>query len=260
MNEIIEKDIEIHGNNFYYLESGKGDPLVLLHGATTTAKTDWINHIPILMNHFQVFAPDLRGHGGSSNHPEGSLKPQALAQDIVAFFQALDIESPLICGWSLGGQIALEIGIQFPDIPKALIAGGVMFEPTEGFNYTLFELFGINGPRDIDFEKLSENLPVYVSSLEKNHSNWKELLNQLSVAWCDKGIFPRSNIKRIENPVLLILGDRDHTTSVEHAVQMYRMIPNSQLAIFPQATHSLPSEFVEMFCDVILNFWNQISQ
>ncbi|MFW9914583.1 MAG: hypothetical protein ACFFGZ_03140 [Candidatus Thorarchaeota archaeon] len=47
MTEIVEKDLEIEGENLHYLESGKGDPLILLHPVTVTAKTQWINHIPL---------------------------------------------------------------------------------------------------------------------------------------------------------------------------------------------------------------------
>ncbi|MFX0062449.1 MAG: alpha/beta fold hydrolase [Candidatus Hermodarchaeota archaeon] len=256
---MIEKDIEIEGENLHYLESGKGDPLVLLHPVTVPAKAQWINHIPLLANQFHIFAPDLRGHGGSSNNSQGSMKPQDLMQDIIAFIQALNIEKPLICGWSLGGQIALEIGIKLPDIPKALIVGGVMYEPTEGFN-SFLEVLGVIGPSNIDFEKMTNNLPDFVSSLKKLHLDWKELLNKVSESWFDKESFPRQRIEKIENPVLLILGDRDHIINVEHVVQMYRMIPNSQLAIFPNSGHSLPDTSVKMFSDTIVSFWKQIKK
>ncbi|MFX0113281.1 MAG: alpha/beta fold hydrolase [Candidatus Hodarchaeota archaeon] len=259
MTGILEKDIEIEGENLHYLESGKGDPLILLHPVTVTAKTQWTNHLPLLANHFRVLAPDLRGHGGSSNNSHGPMKPQDLMQDIIAFVQALNIEKPLICGWSFGGQIALEIGIQFPTIPNALISGGVMYAPTEGYISTL-KSWGINGQGDVDFEVFMTNFPNAAPFLEKIHSDWKELFMQLSKMWYapDNFVFPGQKVKTILNPVLLILGDRDSIINVEHAVQMFRMIPNSQLAIFPNRDHDLPNYSVKMLCDTILTFWKQI--
>ncbi|MFX0174581.1 MAG: hypothetical protein ACFE9L_22110 [Candidatus Hodarchaeota archaeon] len=59
MTEIEEKDIEIEGENIHYLESGEGDPLILLHPVTVIAKTQWSNHIPLLANDFHIFALDL---------------------------------------------------------------------------------------------------------------------------------------------------------------------------------------------------------
>ncbi|MFX0174580.1 MAG: alpha/beta hydrolase [Candidatus Hodarchaeota archaeon] len=98
------------------------------------------------------------------------MKPQDLAQDIIAFIQALNIEKPLFCGWSLGGQITLEIGIQFPNVSKALITGGVMFDPTEGYISTL-KSWGINGLGDVDFEVFTTNFPSTAPFLEKIHSD-----------------------------------------------------------------------------------------
>lgn len=189
------------------------------------------------------------------------MKPQDLMQDIIALVQALSIEKPLICGWSFGGQIALEIGIQFPTISKALIAGGVMYGPAEDYMATL-KSWGINGSGDVDFEAFMTKFPNAAPFLEQIHVDWKELFIQLSKMWYapDNVLFPGQKVKAILNPVLLILGDRDPIINVEHVVQMYRMIPNSQLAIFPNADHDLPANSVKMFCDTILSFWEQIKQ
>lgn len=91
--------------------------------------------------------------------------------------------------------------------------------------------------------------PVYGSEY------WKELLTKISNMWFDKEGFPHENIKMIKEPVLIVVGDRDEAISVEHATEMYRMIPNAQLAILPNAGSSLSREKYEIFSKLIINFF-----
>ena len=51
---------------------------------------------------------------------------------MAALVQALDLHKPLICGYSDGGQVALEIGMRYPDLPQALVIGGAYIELHRG--------------------------------------------------------------------------------------------------------------------------------
>jgi pimeloyl-ACP methyl ester carboxylesterase len=70
-----------------------------------------------------VFTPDSRGHGRTDN-PSGEISYRVLADDIAALVRALDLHKPMIAGYSDGGQVALEIGLRYPDLPRCLIVGG----------------------------------------------------------------------------------------------------------------------------------------
>ena len=121
--------VQANGLNMYYEECGHGQPLILLHGGTETSQM-WQPFLSSLAPHFRVIAPDSRAHG-RTNNPNGELSYQLMADDVVAFIQALHLTKPLVFGYSDGGQIALEIGMRYPHLTAALILGAAWYEFTE---------------------------------------------------------------------------------------------------------------------------------
>src|SRR5687767_3848021 len=114
--------IHANGLDIYYQEHGQGQPLLLIHGGTLSGDS-WQPYRAAFAQHFRVITPDSRGHGRTAN-PTGTMSFGLLADDMVALVQALDLHQPLICGYSDGGQVALEIGMRYPDLPQALVIGG----------------------------------------------------------------------------------------------------------------------------------------
>jgi pimeloyl-ACP methyl ester carboxylesterase len=105
--------IEANGLRVYYEVCGEGEPLLLIHGGTATSQS-WTSHLPAFTEHFRVFAPDSRGHGRTDNP----------ADDVAALIKALGLQRPLVLGYSDGGQIALELGMRYPGLARALVLGG----------------------------------------------------------------------------------------------------------------------------------------
>ena len=108
------KSIRANGLEIHYRELGQGPPLVLLHGGTLTSGS-WASHLPIFAERFRVLAPDSRGHGKTRN-PAGHLSYRQMADDIAAFIEALGLEKPMVLGYSDGGQVALELGLHYPEL------------------------------------------------------------------------------------------------------------------------------------------------
>ena len=102
--------VEANGLKIYYEEYGSGEPLVLIHGGTVNSSM-WETQVPVFAQHFRVITPDSRGHGRTDN-PRGELSYRLMAEDAAAFIKALGLTKPLICGYSDGGQITLEIGMR----------------------------------------------------------------------------------------------------------------------------------------------------
>ena len=113
--------VQANDLNIHYERRGVGEPLILLHGGTLTGKM-WEPYLPALSQHFEVITPDSRGHGKTDN-PAQTLSYRAMADDVAAFIQALGLSQPLISGYSDGGQIALELGMHYPNLVKGLIVG-----------------------------------------------------------------------------------------------------------------------------------------
>ncbi len=127
------------GADLYYETCGAGKPLVLLHGNGETHAI-FKKAIPVLAKQFTVYAIDSRGHGKSSMVSE--LHYADMAQDIYEFICGLQIDSPIVYGFSDGGIIALLLGIQYPKLLSGIVASGVNANP-KGIKSIWLALFKI---------------------------------------------------------------------------------------------------------------------
>ena len=134
---------QVNGLKMYYEESGSGQPLILLHGGTVTSKM-WEAHIPIFARYFRVIAPDSRGHG-RTNNPAGELSYRSMADDVVALIHTLDLDRPLICGYSDGGHFALEVGMRYPDLAAGAGSRRGIAQNIRGI-YPIVERIGVRWP------------------------------------------------------------------------------------------------------------------
>jgi pimeloyl-ACP methyl ester carboxylesterase len=227
--------------NIYYEEYGTGRPLVLLHGGTQTGAS-WREFLPLLTPHFRVFTPDSRGHG-RTNNPALELSYRLMAADIAGFIQKLGIESPFILGYSDGGQIALQMAMDYPGLTRAFAAGGIYYQLT-GPIVKFIKSLGFVSPGVLDFDIMARLDPEFADSLRADHVSssdpeyWKILLEQLSRMWWTPLDYTEEDFKKITEPFLVLAGDRDNFCPVQQAVDMYHFIPDAELAVFPNTTHA----------------------
>lgn len=159
--------VRANGLNIYYEQRGSGEPLLLLHGGTGTCRW-WDEQAPVLAEHFQVFALDSRGHGKTDN-PTGTLSYRAMGDDVAAFIQELQLEQPLLVGFSDGAQIALEIGIRYPQLARGLILTGAYTRLTENAVQGMYA-FGIEGPHQVNYARMERDMPGLVQFWQTEHT------------------------------------------------------------------------------------------
>ena len=245
-----------NGLNIYYEEFGTGEPLILLHGGLGTGIGQWASQIPILSPHFRIVMPDARAHGNTQN-PTEEFSLQLLAADVVALIGALNLDKPTICGWSMGANTALEIGLHYPDLAKALVMGGVLYRFSNAYLASLKAL-GVEGPGQVNFEHTEKVNPQLIELVRSLHPQgpdyWKTLLTQISHEQYRPLPYSADDYKKIGVPTLLLIGDRDQFIPVEETVELYRMIPNAELAVIPQADHAVARMKAELFADIVLDF------
>jgi pimeloyl-ACP methyl ester carboxylesterase len=112
----------------FYTDDHPGDhthesaaTLLLVHGWGADSH-DWTWHIPDLSATHRVIAPDLRGHGHSSDPGPGSgYHPRALAADLIALLDRLGIEQVVAIGHSMGGQVVSCLAVEHPERVRALV-------------------------------------------------------------------------------------------------------------------------------------------
>lgn len=111
--------IEVNEISINYQLAGDGDCLVLIHGFTDNLNM-WYKQVPEFSKHCQVLSYDVRGHGQTET-PQTELSSQLFAEDLQALLSALKIDKAVILGYSMGGRIALQFALKYPERARALI-------------------------------------------------------------------------------------------------------------------------------------------
>jgi len=116
-----------NGVKIKYTVEGKGAPVVLIHGAFSSADMNWRlpGTIRLLAAHYQVIALDVRGHGGSDKPDKEEAYGVEMAEDVVRLLDHLKIEKAHIVGYSMGGMIAMKMTTAHSDRVSSLTLGGM---------------------------------------------------------------------------------------------------------------------------------------
>jgi pimeloyl-ACP methyl ester carboxylesterase len=257
------RTVKVNGADLYYVEYGAGYPLVLVHGGLGSSAM-WQPLLPHLVEDFRVITPDSRGHGRSTN-PAGQLSYPLLADDMAALIRALDLEQPVVGGWSDGGQVALELGARHPGIAAALIVGAAYPDfSTNGLRELHIQELAVdeNGSPDVAGVEatLGEFAPLVKSWHIGGEQQWRDLVNQTAPMWIDYlGLTP-TDLAGINAQTLVLIGDRDEAFPVELMVQLFRHLPNAELAVCPHSNHLGPllPERAEVFAGVLRDFLTRL--
>jgi pimeloyl-ACP methyl ester carboxylesterase len=227
----------VNALKMYYEVHGDGPPLVLLHGGTGSIPEAWI---PLFSPGFRVVAPEQMGHGRTADATDRPFHYHAMAEDTVELMRQLGIDSAVMVGLSDGGIIGLDIAIHHPDRVAKLVVTGTNSR-TDGYTAQNQEFVRTFDPGVMplcdDYSRLSPD----------GAEHWPMFLERLRPMWATEPHFTREQLADIGAPTLLIVGDRDIVTP-EHAVEMYRTIPDAQLCVVPHAGHGvMPQETILTF-------------
>src|SRR5439155_15735423 len=108
----------VNGAALYYEESGKGTPLVLLHGFPLDCRV-WAKQRPALADRFRVITPDLRGFGQSKSSDSFSI--ESLADDVHELLKTIGALPCILGGLSMGGYVTLAFAKRYPTDLRGLV-------------------------------------------------------------------------------------------------------------------------------------------
>jgi len=220
----------VNSLKMYYEIHGAGRPLVLLHGGLTTIDSSFGEILPILANTRQVVAVEQQGHGHTADL-DRPLTFEQMADDTAALLRQIEIESADFFGWSDGGNIALQIALRHPSLVRRLMISGTNYN-NDGFDSSVLRAF-----QDLTPAGMPKVLAEAYARTAPDPKQWPILIDKVKkLALEFKGWRPE-DIQSIDVPVLVMIGDRD-IVRPEHAVQMFRLLPNAQLAVLPGTDHN----------------------
>lgn len=239
-------------NGLHSAVSGRGRDLVLLHGWGMHAGI-WDALVPALSQRFRVHAVDLPGHGASA-----SCDPYTLAQIAAELARQMPARC-LVCGWSLGGQVALAWAGAAPrqverlalvsttpcftrraDWPHAMEAAVLQdFAQALATEYeaTLGRFLALQALGDAQARRVMRQLRQQLKAglLARGRPDARALEQGLQIL---RDTDMRGSMAAVRQPVMLIHGDRDTLAPLAAAEHLRDALPDARLAIMRGAAHA----------------------
>jgi pimeloyl-ACP methyl ester carboxylesterase len=204
--------LQVNDIEMAYQERGDGPTVIALHAATVSStEMGWLTRL-IVHEGFNVIAPDLRGHGGTSN-PAPDLHLTRLVDDLLEFVYLLGRAPVHGLGYSLGGAVILYAALRRPELFRTLVLLGT--------NY--------HAPSQSRIERV-------LGPFERRSSIQRQVFhpeNGVGVGW-DK---PAAAFSAVPAPTLVICGDRDEFNDPEDSLALYRAMPRAEVLVIPRADH-----------------------
>jgi pimeloyl-ACP methyl ester carboxylesterase len=217
----------------------------------------WETAIPLLVERgFHVIAPDTRGHGRTAN-PATHLTYDLLADDVAGLVDVLELERPVLAGYSDGAQIALEFGLRHPGLASGLVLGGTMSGPTPAYVDGLSE-WGFVAPGEVDLDRIAREFGDDLAVLRAAHVHaasdhaWVRFLRQIAELWLTLPAYGDDQLATIADPTLVITSDRDELADLTQASRLQRTIPDAELAVVPGAGHGCADR--DVYWALVLDF------
>lgn len=222
----------------------------------------WVPQIEAFSTARRVIAPDLRGYGASPVVPGITLLSD-FTQDIAALLDELKVETFVLAGLSMGGQIAMDIYRQFPDRVRGLVLADTFPAPeTPGGRLARNEMADrllAEGMRGYADEVLEKMVAPYAAPEVKAHVH--RMMTSAPPEGAAAALRGRAErpdyrplLARVCVPALVVVGEDDEYTPVSDAEAMHAALPDSELRIVEGAAHLPNLERAGEFNRVLAEF------
>jgi pimeloyl-ACP methyl ester carboxylesterase len=256
--------LERDGVRIWWNSTASGEPVLLLNGLSSPSDM-WFRLVRQLSPGFQAITVDNRGTGRTGVTPGGPYSIETMASDAIAALDCAGVEHAHVLGISLGGMIAQEIALSFPDRTRSLVLaathGGFRSAlplsdevtarlakaadlPAEERVRELAELFyaSTTSRTEIDIDnEVRDTWPTPTEGYE----------NQLhgAMSW---GRF--DDLPTLEVPALVLAGEADLVVPPENSRILAAAIPGARLALVPGAGHQIFTDQEHAAAALVIDF------
>ena len=259
-------NIQVDNVSLYYEIHGTGEPLMLVAGLGSDSQS-WQPVIEELSRHFLVIAPDNRGTGRTVPQ-DVDTSIQKITDDCMALAKHLGLSSFNLLGHSMGGFVALDLAVRYPDaVDKLILAGTSASNPK--CNDALFSDWALTLESGMDKMQWFRSIFNWLFT-EHFLQNGDELDAALRYAvdypYPQSAIAFRKQIEAIAGfdcleqlsvitaKTLIISGQEDILFPPEAAASIAQTIPGAIFSMIEHAAHSIHMEQPQVFIDRVLDF------
>jgi 3-oxoadipate enol-lactonase len=251
----------VNGIRINYKVEGLGESLVMIAGFSSS-RTSWASQIPFFKKHFQVITFDNRGVG-KSDKPEGPYSTRIMADDVIKLMDHLEITRANVMGISMGGMIAQEVGINYPERIQKLVLACTFSckDETSGDTADQAKLLGLSAQKmAAGMARLAVNKPfnqfflgiiAAIGATFTSASSKTGLKAQREACNLHNAL---DRLPLIKASTLVIVGTKDRIIKPVSSEVIAKNIPGAQLVEVEGGSHMLFMEMKDRFNREVFDF------
>lgn len=263
----------IQGTSIAYEVTGEGPPLVFLH-CWTGAKEFYFNQVAEFSKSYKCLCLDFPGHGSSGEVENKDYSVECFGEMTVELLKELGIKKAVFAGHSLGGMVALYLGLHYPDMVEGLI----LLDTTSHLSGFIFQRLGafaavvLGSIGAVIWNTGFKTTKAVVAGTAATHPLAGPFPRVFSAKVCSSGsnypmtktlnkarnfnVTPR--LGEIRAPALIVVGNADLLADVRHANTLSRGLPNSVMLTVRGAGHMALFEKPEIVNQAINDFLDRV--
>lgn len=209
--------------------------IVLLHGALGASSDFELLEKALLIHEIRTYSFSFSGHAKVPF--EANFGVEQFTTELHDFLVKQALTKTSLFGYSMGGYVALNYALQNADGLNQVITLGTKFNWSD----EAVE----KETKQLNPDVLEKKVPAFAGDLKLKHGpDWQNLLIKTAALMREineKQFLAPEQLKKINTPVTLGLGDKDNMVSLQETLEVYQTLPNSKLFILPGTKHALAS-------------------
>jgi pimeloyl-ACP methyl ester carboxylesterase len=196
--------------------------------------------------------PDARGHGRTRWDPADGFRYDWLVDDLAAFVDAIGLTTFHLLGFSMGAMTALMYGVRHADRLRTLAVVGITTQREPRLSVLR---------RLTNLERIDREDPAWAHELAARHDPgqgegaWRRLLPAIAADVAVQPLLTPGELRRIDAPALVTVGDRDPFVPVDHAWGISRQLADGRLFVVPGCGHEVTSRRPGLFNEALGGFY-----
>jgi pimeloyl-ACP methyl ester carboxylesterase len=233
---------QLSGGSVWYDERGEGEPLVMIHGGAVDSRF-FDHNVDTLAERLRVIRTDLWGHGRTADR-EGPFSYDSFVADVAELIELVADGPAHVFGHSIGAGVAMVLAMRRPELVRNLVLA------SGGFN--------IEADAPVDIDTAVEQSVAFLGSTygevsPDGQDHFAAVVRKDFELSAREPKFTAEDIAVIGARTLVLTAD-DDLTPLDHTLEMYRAIPNSELAVVPGTSHFFLQEKPEASNAILLDF------
>lgn len=271
-NQLQTGFADVNNTRLYYEVAGTGHPLVLIHGGLVNRRL-WDDQFAVFAQHYKVIRFDIRSFGDSAPIT-AETPPYSLEEDLYSLLKFLGIEKTYVLGLSMGGAMAIDFTLMYPEMVDALIPVAMGLSGFEGEEpwtevdealkrgdvaqaVELTLRMWTDGPMRTP-DQVDPDVREKVRAMTTRNFEHPEEENATQPRTLEPPAISR--LAEIHVPTLIIIGDQDVRDILKIADILEKGIPGARIEVINGTAHHLNMEKPREFNRIVLDFLGALNQ